>query len=385
MSRSRTLVDFRVYEKEPLIRFITSWNRMSPVNLTVGFYLAITIPMCLWAASSSPPEDENLVYVSFFDNISWSVSIIFIFPFVAGLTLRFYDEIPRLFSYLLEELVKNGNDMELEKYGNWLNNRFNDRLSASIFFLISLILNAVYVYQILKVGDLGWITDGELFISIPGIRHGLSWFGVYGMIIQVVLIYWVFNLVWRGFVLSRALYELFEKRKFSIIIEPLHPDGVCGLRSIGDLTTILSTILFMLGIYVSLKVIDKIIIQNSSIFEDIGNPIMLVSYAIMAPLLFFLPLGAAHGKMVEAKICFLQPISKRCTKMITDIGEINPDDRDLVSPQSLNDLIKIKDDLNKRIHVWPFDFRSLKSFFGAIVVPFVPVLLPFFTEWILGK
>ena len=358
---------------------------MSPVNLTVGFFLVVTILMCLWAAFSSPPKADYSDYVSFFENISWSVSIIFIFPFVAGLTLQFYDGIPRLFSYLLEELVKNGNERELEKYGNWLNNRFNDRLSAGIFLLISLILNIAYLYQILQDTDPGWITSGELFVSILGTRHGLSWFGVYGMIIQVVLIYWVFNLVWRGFVLSRTLYEFFEKRNFSIKIEPLHPDGVCGLRSIGNLATTLTTILFMLGIYVSLKVIDKIIIQNSSIFEDIGNPIMLVSYAIMAPLLFFLPLGAAHRKMVEAKIRFLQPISKRCAELITDLGETNSDDRDSESTKLLNDLIKIRDDLNKRILVWPFDFRSMKAFFGAIVVPFVPVLLPFFTEWIMGK
>ncbi len=356
---------------------------MSPVNLTFSFFLVVTIPMCLWAASSSPPKSDYSDYVSFFENISWSVSIIFLFPFVAGLTLQFYDEIPRLFSYLLEEMVKNGNETELEKYKNWLNNRFNDRLSAGIFLLITLVLNIVYVYQILQDTDPGWITSGELFMSILGTRHGLSWFGVYGVIIQVVLIYWVFNLVWRGFVLSWALFEFFQRRKFSIEIEPLHPDGVCGLRSIGNLATTLNTILFMLGIYVSLKVIDKIIIQNAPISDDIGNPVMLVSYAIMAPLLFFLPLGAAHGKMVEAKIRFLQPISKRCTAIIANLGEIDPDDRDSASPKSLNELIKIKDDLSKRILVWPFNFKSLKSFFGSIVVPFVPVLLTFFTKWIL--
>jgi hypothetical protein len=39
-------------------------------------------------------------------------------------------------------------------------------------------------------------------------------------------------------------------------------------------------------------------------------------------------------------------------------------------------------ELERRIPVWPFNFRSLESFFGTIIVPVLPILLPFLVKFL---
>ena len=160
-------------------------------------------------------------------------------------------------------------------------------------------------------------------------------------------IYWVLNLLWKGYVLAWGLRDFFNKRHFRIRVEPLHPDGVCGFRPIGNIASRLNVILFLLGLYLSLKVIDKIVIQQSSLVEDIGNPMMLCGYAILAPRSFFLPLGAAHNTMLEAKedSCGLSASGARSSSA---------------------------------------DFKSLQAFFGTVVVPLLPVILPILIQLIIG-
>jgi hypothetical protein len=36
----------------------------------------------------------------------------------------------------------------------------------------------------------------------------------------------------------------------------------------------------------------------------------------------------------------------------------------------------MRNDMKRSIPAWPFDFKSLEAFFGIIVVPLLPVLLP---------
>ena len=138
---------------------------------------------------------------------------------------------------------------------------------------------------------------------------------------------------------------------------------------------ILNLILFMLGIYVSLKVIDKMVIQHSSIFADIGNPLMLGTYAILAPLLFFFPLGASHETMKRAKLEFIGDISKIIQQLQLQLKKIDPDAKGLAAVQTFSEMVKVRNEMIRTIPVWPFNFKSLEGFFGAVVIPLVPVLL----------
>ncbi len=142
--------------------------------------------------------------------------------------------------------------------------------------------------------------------------------------------------------------------------------------------------LFLIGLYLSLKVIDKLAIQKLSLFSDIGNPVLLACYAIAAPLLFFLPLSAAHRVMQRERDRFLLPIAQEYKRAVSSFrADAGPD-----NVQRLEKYGSLYDDLKKRVPVWPFDFRSLQAFFGAVIVPVLPILLPVavqFIQWLRAK
>ena len=369
---------FVVYEKEPLLRFIT-WVKLTPVTLSVAFFFGISLTLCVWAYLTGPDTPLGSEYISFFRSISWSLSMLFLFPFVVGLSLKYYQEIPRVFDYLLEKVVEGSRNEEIDDFRTWLRNRFNDAFSPAIFLILTIAPSLYYYHQILdSTKYVGWDMDksSELLQSIFGTSRGFTGVGLYGAIIQIVLLYWTFNLLWRGVVFAWGLHEFFNKRNFSLKIELLHPDGCCGLGRIGSVAMILNGILFLLGIYVSLKVIDKMVIQKASLGADIGNPIMLGGYLILAPLLFFSQLGAAHYRMKEAKEQFMLPISRKSEELFRELRKVELDRGGIETVQAFYEMDRMRNSLKKSIPVWPFDFKSMQAFVGTIVVPVLPVLLP---------
>lgn len=359
---------------------------VSPVRLGIVFFLSVSLPLSIWASLAEPPMAE-LDHVSFFDNISWSISIIFLFPFVVSLTLKYYQEIPNLFEFLLKQTTPiHENQAGLDDFYSWLDRHFNSYWVTGAALGLTISLNLFYLYQILEhQGFTDWITNGELFSSVSTQGRGLTAVGFYAAVIQTVLTYWVLNLLWRGAVLAWSLHELFNKRNFAIRIQPLHPDRCCGLRKIGDVAMLLNLTLFILGIYISLKVVDKIVIQNSPLGADIGNPLMLGGYLILAPLLFFFPLGAAHRQMNDAREKFLKPVSQKCEQLFSELANAKLDDKSLTAVQTFSALDTAKSRLHKEIPVWPFDFRSLQAFLGTIVIPILPIVLPFVLALFFGE
>lgn len=179
---------------------------------------------------------------------------------------------------------------------------------------------------------------------------------------------------WRYLGETRALLQTLATLETTFDLRiPLHPDRCCGLGRIGDVAMLFNVIIFIIGIYVSLTVIDKILLQHAAPFADITVPVYLGGYLLIAPLLFFLPLGSARLTMKQAKIDFLRPISDKCEQLATTSGT---DSAVETSPavSAYFELDKLRIQLAKEIPVWPFDFKSFLQFAGAIVVPVSPVL-----------
>ncbi len=177
---------------------------------------------------------------------------------------------------------------------------------------------------------------------------------------------------------SWGLNLFFNKYEFNVDVKPLHEDKCSGLKRIGDVGMIFNYIFFLIGIYLSLKVIDKLVIQEVPLTNDIGNPILLGFYIFLAPFLFLLPLWAPHKIMKSKKKEFIRPLimhySERIYRIqrIYRIGEEPPNEY-----EELEQLDTLIQKLNKDIPVWPFDFKSWKSFLATVVFPSLPVILPF--------
>jgi len=326
------------------------------------------------------PTDSSVSnFTGYWHNISWSISMLFIFPVVMGLTTKYYLEIPKLFESLSKNIPqeeKKANDFSA--FITSLEKQFNNPVFPILFLIATIVLNYVYYVQILdKEPYRGWITNGNILKDFLYTKSGFTVSGLYSAIIQMTLVYWMLNLVWTSFVFSKGLIDLFNNYKFEIDVHPLHEDKCCGLKKIGNVSMIFNTILFFIGIYISLKVIDKIVIQGLPLTNDIGNPTFLACYAILAPFLFFLPLSAPHKRMREAKELFIRPLITRYTELVKSVSTQNGTKSTYEDLENLDSLIK---KLDKQIPVWPFNFRSLESFFGTVVVPILPIVLPFLVK-----
>ena len=377
--------DFKVYETEPLMRAVRRL-RLTPITLGIAFFLFVSLPLCILAAVFDKPVARDDDYLSFFENISWSLSMLYLFPFLVGLTFKYYEEIPKLFRYLVEEVVTGtARQDSLQRYSLWLRRRFNNPAVPLLCLAITLVLNFIYGDQILRQNQANWgVASNGWILSVGEMGRGLTPLGVFAGLIQIGLIYWVLNLLWRGAALSWGLFRLFHGGAFHIKVEPLHPDGCCGLGRIGGVAMILNWALFALGIYISLKVVDKLIIQGLPLHSDIGNPIMLGAYVIIAPLLFFLPLASAHKRMQEAKAEFILPITKASRQWLNDLGRAKLDVEGAAAAQAVTQLEEIRRQMRREVPVWPFDFRSMQAFLATIVVPLLPVALPFLLKLVFG-
>ena len=386
-------VELVVYDKEPLMRLL-AW-KLSPASLGIWFFVCVSLPLCIAAYLYQP---------GFFGNVSWSITIVFLAPFLVGLGFKYYEEIPRLFGHLFEDIVEDAPDDKKTDFYKWLNARFNNYAWTILIFIFSLSLVLFFFYQIKIVCsknllnqnyiERAWMFGGDLFYfaSKDGIKGcGFTGVGLFAAILQFALIYWFMNLAFRAAVCYWGLYEFFDSRKkwnFRIRISHLHPDRCCGLGRIGDVAMLFNIIMFIIGVYISLTVIDKMLLQESAPLDDIAIPLYLGGYILLAPILFFLPLGSARRTMKKAKIEFLRPISERCEQLAktgsADLSETSSVEARKESSEAVGaffEMDKLRIQLEKEIPVWPFDFRSFMKFSGAIVFPVLPVVVTLLTEF----
>jgi len=358
-----------LWDKEPLMRLLA--GKLTPASLGICFFICVSLPLCISA----------LVFQrEFFINISWSLSIVFLFPFLIGLSLKYYLEVPKLFDHLFDDIVDNNSDDRKAEFYQWLDIRFNHYAWTILILVFSLTVELLVFNQKQTHCAESWMIGGDLFdfVSDNGNKNcGFTGVGLYAAIIQLVITYWCVNLGFRAAICYWGLYEFFENKNkwgFDIKINTLHPDRCSGLGRVGDVAMLFNIIIFIIGVYVSLTVLDKTLIQQSTPTNDIVVPLYLGGYILLAPLLFYLPLGSARRTMKESKIAFLLPISERCEQLAKQSSVDFPKESS-AAVADFFEMDKLRVQIEKEIPVWPFDFRSFLKFSGAIVFPIMPVLL----------
>jgi len=296
---------------------------------------------------------------------------------MVGLIYKYYLSFPRVLGQLVESLVPDISEEAINEYEKCLDKRFNRSYIWLAILILVLIGNLLYFYQIIMKSEFTqeWMTYSQYAWHIVD-NKGLTLAGILAFFIQGFLLYLIITFVVKTLVFIYTLYEFFSSKRFNVELDPLHFDGVCGLRQIAKIDTQLAFILFLIGIYLSFKVIDKLIVQDQNLFSDIGNPVLLGSYALLAPFMFFLPLASAHSKMEQAKDRFLIPISDKIGQLTREMTGVqnNKDSTQFLSIvkeiEGLHILYK------RKIPVWPFDVKSVQGFFSLVMMPLLPVLIP---------
>ena len=360
-------------------------NEISPLQFGLSFLILVGIPFSLWslyadhAYLSGLIEKDRESYITYIQNVSWSLSLLVIFPLFLGLSLHFYNTYPRVFQYLYNTTAIAPDKAIFLNLCKKIDRSVNHKMIPFAAFLASLLLTVFLFNEYLSNCDvISWMTNGDIFDRTceSSLDHkGLSSRGVTAFIILVILATWVLIFAIRSMLFIRGLFDLFNSSETNIRLDPFHPDGVSGLAKLSSLATLQAMLLFLLGIYVSLSVIDRLYLQKVSLFSDIGNPILIVGYIVIAPLMFFFILGTAHNKMREAKESVISII---CDKIKDTLEKIRLESDITVNRQNF-DYLKILEEqkswLDKSVLVWPFDIKSIQGFFSAILTPRIAPLI----------
>jgi hypothetical protein len=356
---------------------------ISPLQFGLSFLILVGIPLTLWslyADKNMPAEDYGVLYVTYLQNVSWSLSLLVIFPLFLGLSLYFYNTYPGVLQYLYNTTATAPDKAIFHNLCKKIDRSVNNKIIPIAAFLVSIIFTAYIYINYLSICDVySWMTNGPYLTNFSTCGDypikGFTNRGVVAFIIQVMLTTWILIFAIRSLLFIRGLFDLFNSKETNVRLDPFHPDGVSGLTKLSQLATLQAMMLFSLGIYVSLKVIDRIYFQQISIFDGIGNTVAIVSYVVIAPTVFFLILGSAYHKMLEAKESVISILCDKVKDVLIQIKAESDYAENKKKLEYLKNLEEQKTSLQKSILVWPFNVKSIQGFFSAVLTPLIAPLI----------
>jgi hypothetical protein len=247
-------------------------------------------------------------------------------------------------------------------------NESRGRYLSRSAFVLAIVIAIVYV--VTQIGAymewLPWKTVGgyiELKPVISYFRAPLWFLGMYALVFAVINI----------FTTILILRRLFRNKE--IHLSPLNPDKCGGLSSINAYTQKLAYSLAVIGLIVSIAIIYEL--NNGNLLNAYPVLLAMAFYIVLAPMIFFLPLGTAHGAMKKAKDQELLIIANEFDEAHEKLksSALVWDKNSYTEELERIELIRKWYGIVQEFPVWPFDIRSLQRFLGIITAPLVPAII----------
>lgn len=176
----------------------------------------------------------------------------------------------------------------------------------------------------------------------------------------------------RGLMAVRGLRRVFRDRE--IKLQPMHPDKCGGIGCIGDYALRVSYFIAFLGVGVSIAFVNSVYVGKWE-----ANYLVIFSalaYLLLSPIVFFMTLGAAHNRMLDAKKALQKMISDQFSKDYSQLSAKLGESSEVLTPhvEKVDQLRKLYE-LTESFRVWPFDATSLQRFWAAFLSPLMPILV----------
>lgn len=175
-------------------------------------------------------------------------------------------------------------------------------------------------------------------------------------------------------------------KRIKVRIQIIHYDGCGGLGAIGELTFLLSVILFIVGIIIVAALIGFKLQYGLSPYNPI-NFLVVLAFVLTAYFIIFSPMRAAHEQMVESKNRLLFSLNKVFENEYKHIKD-NIQNIQKINIREAKEMLALRDiyQVTKTHPSWPFNTKVVYTFIVSIFIPLCFVLvqsfLPLFVNWI---
>ena len=224
-----------------------------------------------------------------------------------------------------------------------------------------------------------------LFGVIPEQRNFISWQTANNIVFWYHEFFWYIAFLIGGVALIKVFLTLYWFNrifvKFKVNVRILHPDMAGGLSPLGNFTVKIG---YMIGVFgfTSVMVIwsQSAYLIKSGVFSLAITPAIISSlfvYLILAPIVFFAPIGSAHSAMKKARHDFIIAISDQFENDYEKIKLLldTEDDKLTKGLEKIEHLQKIHA-MATRFPIWPFNSASLIRFFSSVMLPIIVGILP---------
>jgi hypothetical protein len=358
------------YKADPLTKLIREKLTWSPGKATVIIVIILNIPVItlafiynIWVGKSG--------MTGLLNDYGWWIYQLIGVPAI----LFFFLGMPNMISDVLVGL-KNNKVIETKKKGDNEDKKYNEFIVRFAKSYSSLIWGGITVVGVLIFMVFAAIPEHKLFTSwqttnnIIFTCHEIFWFLIFlvaGMAIvkTILAIYW-FN-------------KLF--REFQTDVKVLHPDRAGGLSPLGNFSVKIGYMIGLLGFLVIVVLwTQSTYLLAEKDFSLRSNPAILslsFAYLILAPIVFFAPIGSAHSAMKKAKNDFIIAISDQFENDFTRLQLIlNKDGTELkVALEKIEHLQKIHS-MVSQFPIWPFNTSSIVRFFSSVFSPIILSIIP---------
>jgi hypothetical protein len=279
---------------------------------------------------------------------------------------------PQALERLWRQESINGEPASFDQFVRILQRQLNSRWSWLTGALIAILMFVSFPTRFALRGG-GWRHPLDWLTTLIGMGR---WDYILAALLQVLLALVLGLLLWRMLVVAFMIAGV--GRRFQVAVQPRHPDGAGGLRSLGDLCLINALILSAPAIYLAgwLILIPGFGPQHRYQAYVHYYYLLLMVVFVLAVCAFVLPAYFVHRAMVEQKARLEVPlfelsarIDDLTRRLMRGVGTEPPEDLAKLSGEreALQQLYAS----DESIPVWPFDAAILRRF---TIAQFIPLL-----------
>ncbi len=326
----------KVFPKNPLLTAV--------LYTIISFGGTVLLTLAGEGSAGSDAQDHT----SLFKDYSSIINYVVVLPIGVILVLNFYNRVNRGFLQLIEDhVILFESEPERQTFLSEIDRSVNRK---SLFYLSIIIVFLTYV-------PLASYREGYWNSGFGG--PNVWWFRIF----STLNLYVITHVLLKSIFVAQAMRRCFKNE---VLLQPLHPDGCGGLRSLGDISLSINSLVGIVAVYLSVIAFSD--------FSPLQNPIffvVVICYGLIATYLFFVPLAGAHDLMDRKKSEVLHALNREFQSTYVKVSASQFSEgislQDAQKIESLERLYRIA----SRMPVWPIDTRIIGQFVAVVAIPLI--------------